>query len=97
MGEQLSAEAAAVHFEKAAPGVRGLAQLIAREFAAHEFADCRWLNREQDLGEAGLRKAKESLHPAKMVEKYAVALAGSKALDGHFPLRRESRRMRAAP
>lgn len=84
IGERLTAEAAAVHFEKANPDMKGLAQLIVREFAAREFADCRYLNREQDLGDFGLRRAKESYHPAHMVEKFVVALAGSGALERHF-------------
>jgi uncharacterized protein len=84
LGERLSAEAAAIHFEKASPGLPGLAQLMAREFAAREFADCRYFNREQDLGSAGLRKAKESYYPVRMVEKHVVSLAGDPAIDAHF-------------
>jgi hypothetical protein len=84
MGEQLSADTAAVHFEKAAPGMKGLAQLMAREFAAREFTDCRYFNREQDLGDPGLRKAKESYYPVRLIEKYEVALAGDSAADQHF-------------
>jgi hypothetical protein len=83
-GERLSADTAAVHFEKANPAMPGLAQLINREFAAREFTDCRWLNREQDLGDPGLRQAKERYNPARLVEKYAVALAGDLSLDRHF-------------
>jgi uncharacterized protein len=84
LGERLSADTAAIHFEKARPGMKGLAPLIAREFAAREFPDCRYFNREQDLGDPGLRQAKESLCPVKMVEKYAISLAGDAALDDHF-------------
>jgi hypothetical protein len=84
LGERLSADTAAIHFEKASPGIKGLAQLMAREFAAREFSDCRYFNREQDLGSPGLRKAKESYYPVRMVEKYAVALAGDPAIEEHF-------------
>jgi len=84
LGERLSAEAAAIHFEKASPGIKGLAQLMAREFAAREFTDCRYFNREQDLGSPGLRRAKESYYPVRMVEKYVVALAGDPAIEKHF-------------
>jgi hypothetical protein len=84
LGERLAADTAAIHFEKASPGIKGLAQLMAREFAAREFTDCRYFNREQDLGSPGLRKAKESYYPVRMVEKYAVALAGDSAIEEHF-------------
>ena len=84
LGERLSADTAAIHFEKASPGIKGLAQLMAREFAAREFPDCRYFNREQDLGSAGLRKAKESYYPVRMVEKHVVALAGDAAIGEHF-------------
>jgi hypothetical protein len=32
----------------------------------------RWVNREQDLGDAGLRTSKESYHPAGFLKKYRV-------------------------
>jgi hypothetical protein len=84
LGERLSADSAAIHFEKASPGIKGLAQLMAREFAAREFTDCRYFNREQDLGSAGLRRAKESYYPVRMVEKHVVSLAGDPAIGEHF-------------
>jgi hypothetical protein len=84
VGERLNAETATVHFEKANPQMSGLAQLINREFAAREFPDCRWLNRQQDLGDPGLRQAKERYNPARMVTKYAVGLLGQGALETHF-------------
>ena len=84
VGERLDAESATVHFEKANPVMPGLAQLVNREFAAREFTDCRWLNRQQDLGDPGLRQAKERYNPARLVEKYALGLAGQGALDAHF-------------
>ena len=84
LGERLTADTAAVHFEKAGPGIKGLSQLMTREFAAREFTDCRYFNREQDLGSPGLRKAKESYYPVRMVEKHVVTLAGDPAGEDHF-------------
>ncbi len=84
LGEPLNEATAVIHFEKANPNMRGLAQLINREFAAREFTGHRYLNREMDLGNPGLRRAKERYHPAHMVEKHAVGLAGSGALERHF-------------
>lgn len=72
LGERLNSETAVCHFEKADPFMEGLSQLVNREFAARLFTDCRYLNREQDLGEPGLRNAKLSYHPVELVKKYRV-------------------------
>lgn len=70
LGERLNRETAVCHFEKADPFMEGLSQLINREFAARLFNDCRYINREQDLGEPGLRNAKLSYHPVELVKKF---------------------------
>ena len=41
-------------------------------FAADIEWDCKWVNREQDLGNEGLRKAKLSYNPAGFIKKYAI-------------------------
>ncbi len=84
VGERLTEHTAAVHFEKANPAMRGLSQLINREFAAQEFTDCKYLNREMDLGDPGLRRAKKRYHPSHMVRKFVVALKGDGGIDTHF-------------
>lgn len=73
LGERLNGETAACHFEKADPFIEGLAQLVNREFSRLLFTDCTFINREQDLGEPGLREAKISYHPVRLVKKYRVA------------------------
>lgn len=73
LGERLNRETAVCHFEKADPFMEGLAQLVNREFSRRLFTDCTFMNREQDLGEPGLREAKNSYHPARLVKKYRVA------------------------
>ena len=70
LGERLNSETAVCHFEKADPFMEGLSQLINREFAIQLFNDCRYINREQDLGEPGLRNAKLSYHPVELVKKF---------------------------
>lgn len=70
IGERLNYETAVCHFEKAYPFMEGLSQLLNREFAAQLFNDCRYINREQDLGEPGLRNAKLGYHPFELVKKY---------------------------
>jgi hypothetical protein len=72
LGERLNMETAVCHFEKADPFTEGLYQLVNREFARQLFQECRYLNREQDLGDMGLRSAKLSYHPVDLVKKYLV-------------------------
>lgn len=72
LGERLNRETAVCHFEKADPFSEGLYQLVNREFARLLFQECRYINREQDLGDTGLRSAKLSYHPVELVKKYLV-------------------------
>ena len=72
LGEPLDDETFVVHFEKAEPGREGLSQLINREFCRLGLQSYRYVNREQDLGDEGLRRAKESYHPVSLAEKYRV-------------------------
>jgi hypothetical protein len=72
LGERLNRETAVCHFEKADPFMEGLSQVINREFALRLFGDCPFINREQDLGEPGLRSAKLSYHPLELVRKFRV-------------------------
>jgi len=73
LGERLNKDTAVCHFEKADPFKEGAAQLINQEFAKLLFGDCRYVNREQDLGQAGLRNAKLSYHPVELVKKYRLS------------------------
>ncbi len=75
VGERLNEETMVVHIEKADPDIRGLYQIINREFVQHCCTDVAWINREQDLGVPGLRRAKHSYHPDHLVEKHRVGLA----------------------
>ena len=72
IGERLNRDTAVCHFEKADPFTEGLYQLVNREFARLLFQECRFLNREQDLGNTGLRSAKLSYHPVELVKKHFV-------------------------
>jgi uncharacterized protein len=74
LGEKLNQKTAVVHIEKADPSVEGLYPMINQQFCEHAFFDFSFVNREQDLGEPGLRKAKLSYHPTRMVEKFKVHL-----------------------
>jgi hypothetical protein len=70
LGERLNHETAVCHFEKADPFMEGIGQLVDREFNRLLFTDCVYVNREQDLGEPGLRAAKLSYHPVELVKKF---------------------------
>jgi hypothetical protein len=74
LGEQLNPRTAVIHIEKANPAFDGLYQLINQEFCFHEWKEIPYINREQDLGEEGLRQAKLSYHPHHLVNKYSVTL-----------------------
>lgn len=75
LGEYLNRETSVCHFEKVDPFMEGLSQLINREYAVNLFPDCLFINREQDLGEPGLRNAKLSYHPMELIKKYRVRSA----------------------
>lgn len=72
IGGRLNPETAVIHIEIVHPVYDGLSQLINREFIRHEWADCRFVNREQDCGLPGLRRAKMSYYPHHLVEKYNI-------------------------
>lgn len=73
LGERLNDNTAVCHFEKSDPFIEGIAQLVNREFSRRLFTDCIYINREQDLGEPGLREAKNSYHPVRLVKKYRIS------------------------
>lgn len=60
----------AVHFEKAVDEYKGIYQFMNQTFAASLSGDYRFINREQDLGDEGLRQAKMSYRPSGFVRKY---------------------------
>ena len=58
-----------IHVEKADPTVKGAYTAINQMFLENEFPDAKLVNREEDLGIEGLRKAKLSYHPTILLEK----------------------------
>jgi len=58
--------------EKGRKDVVGIYQLLCNEFAILCGRGYTWINREEDLGVTGLRAAKRSYHPKKMLEKFIV-------------------------
>jgi hypothetical protein len=74
IGGQLGRRTVTVHVEKANTEYRGLYQAINNEFCRHMASHVKRINREEDMGIAGLRKAKLSYNPIKLVEKYIVKI-----------------------
>jgi uncharacterized protein len=74
IGELLNKETAVVHIEKANMDIRGLYAVVNQQFCEKQWKDLPWINREQDLGELGLRKAKLSYNPDRLEEKYQITM-----------------------
>jgi uncharacterized protein len=72
LGELLNDTTVVIHVEKVDPEIPDLFAVINQQFCEKAWSSIPWINREQDLGEPGLRKAKLSYHPAKLVPKYRV-------------------------
>ena len=74
VGGRLGTKTVTVHVEKANSEYRGLYQAINNEFCKTMASNVKRINREEDMGLPGLRKAKLSYKPVKFVEKYTVQL-----------------------
>lgn len=72
IGEKVNDSMAIIHIEKAAIDINGLYSFINKTFVEIYFSDVPYINREQDLGIEGLRKAKFSYQPYKLEPKYSV-------------------------
>jgi hypothetical protein len=77
IGEVLSSDTYVIHIEKAFKDVQGAYPMINQQFAAwvqDKHPDLIYINREEDMGVEGLRKAKLSYYPDKMAVKYRARL-----------------------
>lgn len=74
LGEQINADSVVIHIEKGNTFYAGIYQAINQQFLKNEWAHLRFVNREEDLGIEGLRKAKMSYKPARFVEKSTAIL-----------------------
>lgn len=70
MGDKLSCDTFLVHIEKAFPDIQGAYPIINREFVIHNCENFAFVNREDDAGDEGLRKAKLSYRPYEIIEKW---------------------------
>ena len=77
MGSRMAHNIFDIHFEKALEDADGAYPAINCEFARYlrlKHPDVQYLNREDDIGLEGLRKAKLSYYPDHMVEKHKALL-----------------------
>lgn len=74
IGEYLSEDTFVVHIEKALTEIEGIYPMINQQFVQREMEGFRYVNREEDTGDEGLRQAKLSYRPAFLVEKGVVTL-----------------------
>lgn len=72
LGEPLNEDTIVERVEKADTSCPGSYQAINQQFARHVAQGYEWINREQDMGVRGLRRAKKSYKPDHLVRKYEV-------------------------
>lgn len=74
VGEKVNDKMAVIHIERGEIAFKGIYSFLNRKFLTESFEDMEFVNRQEDTGNAGLRKAKQSYHPVKMVKKYLVKI-----------------------
>ncbi len=76
LGEAICGETFVVHIEKAFADIQGAYPMINQQFVANECQEFKYINREEDTGSEGLRKAKLSYRPVFLIEKGFVTRKG---------------------
>lgn len=71
-GEPINSDTFCVHVEKADAEVRGAYQMINREFVRTFCEGYLYINREDDAGDEGLRRAKLSYYPTDLGRKFRI-------------------------
>jgi hypothetical protein len=74
VAEPLDEKTLVIHFEKACPTYKGIYQAINQIFLEQEGNGYSYVNREQDLGDPGLRQAKQSYNPVGYMKKFSASL-----------------------
>lgn len=74
VGERVNDKMAVIHVERGELAYKGIYAFLNKQFLLESFQDTVFVNRQEDTGNEGLRKAKQSYHPVKMVKKYLVKI-----------------------
>ncbi len=74
IGEKITADTALIHVEFANTAFNGSYAAINQQFVEHEWANVPYINREEDMGDEGLRRAKEAYQPIKLLNEYTAKL-----------------------
>ncbi|MBW2368330.1 MAG: DUF2156 domain-containing protein [Deltaproteobacteria bacterium] len=74
IGSRLTVDMGVLQFEKAFSDIKGLYQYFDRQCARQIFSGFTYLNKESDMGEPGLAKAKKSYHPVRIVKSYQLTV-----------------------
>lgn len=72
IGEKVNAQMGVIHIEKGDTRYKGIYAFINRTFAGQYLRDTMYINREEDLGIPGLRKAKLAYDPIKLEKKFII-------------------------
>lgn len=75
IAEPVGADSVVIHFEKGNTFYKGVYQSINQMFLESDISDIEFVNREQDLGDEGLRKAKMSYNPKFFLKKYQAVIS----------------------
>jgi hypothetical protein len=75
LGEILNSNMAVVHIEKADPKYKGVYAFINSALTETHFSQIKYVNRQEDLGIKGLRKAKRSYNPVMLEKKFIIDIA----------------------
>ena len=75
VGVKATPELAVIHIEKANDEIEGLYPFINQQFVKNAWSDVKFINREEDMGLPGLRRAKMSYYPVRLVRKFYAKLS----------------------
>ncbi len=75
-GEPINERVFCTHVEKAFADIRGAYPMINQQFCLNELMKYKYINREDDTGDEGLRQAKQSYYPAILLPKFRAVYKG---------------------